>query len=268
MAAVERRLWDCAEHARVDESFVAASVDNRLPSIDECTVAVRALAEIGILRDLGSGDFRLSVAELEQSEGYRQGVREGIALARAKTSELSGLTLLSSVPIGVPLAAEVEVRNQAADLRAAIVEIVAGAERRIVLASPFWDLDTVEELHVLLARRLEAGVIVDVLGRFLRGNDVLDALVDGLSGRGRARVFSWHSANPSDPLGSQSFHFKAAVADDGALAYVGSANFTISGLRSRMELGVLLRHEPALRVSRILDTVIGFSDTVAVLGAP
>jgi hypothetical protein len=131
--------------------------------------------------------------------------------------------------------------------------------RSAVLASPFWDRITVEELGVLLVRRLEVGVAVDILGRFSEEDEALQALAGRFSGRGRARIFPWHAVYPEDPLGSQTFHFKAAVADGGDRAYVGSANLTLAGLRYRMELGVLLCHEPAFQVARILDAVLSFS---------
>ncbi len=267
MAPLEERLRGCQDSARVDASFVSASAKDRLPSQDESTVAVRALAEIGVLSDGETGSYRLSRAQLVRTEGYRQGVRDGIEHARHSVGNHT-FTLLGSVPLGVPATAEREIRSNVADLRAGIMEIVSSARKRIVLASPFWDLSTAEELSVLLARRLEAGVAVDILGRFVDGDDALKVLIAGLSGYGGTRIFSWHAINPEDPLGSQTFHFKAAVSDGGDLAYVGSANFTISGLRSRMELGILLREEPALRVARVLDMALNFARLMSVLEDP
>ena len=264
MAPLKERLRGCQEGGRVDATFVRASARDRLPSQDESTVAVRALSEIGVLSDGGAGGYRLSTAQLTRTEGYRKGVRDGIEHTRRSVSD-NAFTLLGSVPVGVPPTAEREIQSSVADLRAGIMEIVSSARERIVLASPFWDISTAKELSVLLARRLEAGVAVDILGRFVDGDNALEALVAGLSEYGRTRIFSWHAVNHEDPLGSQSFHFKAAVSDGGTLAYVGSANFTISGLRSRMELGILLREEPALRVARILDTVLGFARLTSVL---
>jgi phosphatidylserine/phosphatidylglycerophosphate/cardiolipin synthase-like enzyme len=258
MTPLEELLRVTPEGTRIDQDFVRASVRNRLPSLDEAAVAVRALGEMGVLREGEAGGHRLDRAQLRRTEGYRIGVREATSYVRDRREDRS-LTLLGSVPVGIPATAEREIRNHTADLRAGILEIISSARERIVLASPFWDRSTVEELGELLGRRLEVGVAVDILGRFGDDDDSLQALAMRFSGRGRARIFSWHAAHPEDPLGSQTFHFKAAVADGGDFAYVGSANLTISGLRSRMELGVLLRHEPAFQVACILDAVLSFS---------
>lgn len=57
----------------------------------------------------------------------------------------------------------------------------------------------------------------------------------------------------------QTFHFKAAVADQGTKAYLGSANLTTSGLRSRMELGVILTGEVAGQLHRVIVAALALA---------
>lgn len=261
MLPLEERLARCDDGTVVNRAFVQGSVEGRLPSPDETAVATNALTTIGILQQAGKSGYLLNKARLVQTAGYRTGVREALAHWDAEVDEQP--LLFASIPSGMPASAEREIRAHAVDLRAGVVDVLLSARERIVLASPFWDQSTAEELSVMLSRRLEAGVAVDILGRFNKDDEALDTLTSRLSGHELARFFAWHVSDPNDPFGSQTFHFKAAVADGGARAYVGSANLTISGLRSRMELGVLLRGESALKVARILEIVLGLSQVVA-----
>ena len=261
MLPLERRLALCTDGTAIDRAFVQRSGDDRLPSPDEVAVATNALISIGILKLGTQPGYRLDKAKLAETEGYRAGVQE--ALAHRNAEDRSHPLLLASTPSGLPVGAEQNIRAHAADLRAGIVNLLFSARERIVLASPFWDRSTAEELGEMLSRRLEAGVAVDILGRFNTNDEALNTLVSRLSGHEQVRLFSWNAVASGDPFGSQTFHFKAVVADGGARAYLGSANLTISGLRSRMELGVLLRGELALEVARILEVVLGVSQVVA-----
>ena len=58
--------------------------------------------------------------------------------------------------------------------------------------------------------------------------------------------------------------FKAISADRGHRGYMGSANMTISSLRSRMELGVILRGTAAAQLDRILRVVVTMAAPFAV----
>jgi len=54
----------------------------------------------------------------------------------------------------------------------------------------------------------------------------------------KCSILSWYEGAGTE---TQVFHFKAVSADTGQRAYMDSANMTVSSLRSRMELGVILR---------------------------
>jgi hypothetical protein len=97
----------------------------------------------------------------------------------------------------------------------------------------------------------------DLLGRFTSPDDLgWTTLYTGLCKHERCRFFAWYAPNENDPFGAQTFHFKAAIADNGLKAYLGSANLTTAGLRSRMELGVILTGEPAVQVAQIIELVL------------
>jgi phosphatidylserine/phosphatidylglycerophosphate/cardiolipin synthase-like enzyme len=149
------------------------------------------------------------------------------------------------------------VERNAADLRSAVVGLIASAEARLVLASPFWDEETADELYAVLARRIDAGVRVHLLGRSLGGSSQAGLVLEELSRRlgAACRTFTWSRPAAVDPLGWETFHFKAAIAD-GQRAYLGTANFTVGGLRSRMELGFVAQGPLASAIARILDAVL------------
>lgn len=138
--------------------------------------------------------------------------------------------------------------------------IVAGwsyMPARIVLAAPFWDRATALQLSELLERRLTAGVCVDILTRSAaKTGDGYAVLASRLGSHPQLRLYRWYERNSADMFGAQTFHFKAVVIDDGARAYLGSANMTAGGLRSRMELGTELQGEGARTLARVLDVVL------------
>jgi phosphatidylserine/phosphatidylglycerophosphate/cardiolipin synthase-like enzyme len=162
-----------------------------------------------------------------------------------------------AVSISAPIAASL--RAGFADLRAELVNLMAATQEELILASPFWDAETVDDLGELLARRLDAGVKVKILCRGLRSDasgDALRALSKRLRSSSGLEIFEWFSLDADDALGSSTFHAKVAVADGGTRAYVGSANFTISGLRSRYEVGVFLEGMQAQRIGEAMATIL------------
>jgi phosphatidylserine/phosphatidylglycerophosphate/cardiolipin synthase-like enzyme len=115
----------------------------------------------------------------------------------------------------------------------------------------------------LFEKRLNSGVLIDVLGRpdGRSGNEYL-AFSKYFAYQPGIQFFNWYQPSVEDPFRSQTFHFKAAIVDNGAKAYLGSANMTVSGLRSRMELGVILEGRSAKNLSKVLDSVLSIASKV------
>lgn len=251
---MESHLAGCSQGPGIDLDILRSVSGGRKPSEDELTAAVNALVTLGILSRTANG-LELSVQGLRSTAGYRRGIREGLA-ARATSNDAA---LAAALPPGLPQAARDVMQAEAWDLRASLIDCIAGAHHRIVLASPFWDEETADDLAELLNRRLAAGVVVDLLGREVGGptasGQCLAALVGRLGHSSRLRATGWLKVAPNDS-GLQTFHFKCAVADGGKRAYLGSANFTTGGLRSRMELGVILSGTLASALARILDSAL------------
>jgi len=250
--ALEKELSNSADGMVIGTEFVGRIEAERLPSEDESVAVLRALEELGALRRCERG-WKLDHAQFEMSKGYRDGVRA--ALKESPAAPLDPV-LCIAVPPGLDPEAEARLRSEATDLRAGLMEVLAAARLRLVVASPFWDAETAADVGEMLARRLEAGVRVDVLGRHAVGDPGSEVLEARLRRYPSYRSHSWYRPSDADIFGVQTFHFKVVIADDGAQAYLGTANLTASGLRSRMELGVILSGDIARRLARVLDVVL------------
>jgi len=230
----------------------------RLATQDEVAVAITALREIGILQT--GQPLHLARHTLIETVGYRRGVREMLEVIPQQESLPQ---LCATLPLGLDRAIEGALRKEVLDLRAALFDLIASAHTRLVLASPFWDQATAGELSMLFRRRLAAGVRIDVLGRAEAdaGYEYF-ALAKQFPRSPGIRFYNWYEQHKEDLFGTQTFHFKAAAIDNGDRAYLGTANMTSGGLRSRMELGVVLRGSPAAALAHILDEVLRIATPV------
>ncbi|HXG89477.1 MAG TPA: phospholipase D-like domain-containing protein [Vicinamibacterales bacterium] len=257
LADLDTALARLPQGAALDNTFIRDACATRVPTPDEVSVAVNGLLDLGVLRPTGHG-YAFDAPTFLSTRDYRRGFADGFAALRG--SEPSAFALCMAIPPELPSRFKQGIADAAADLRASIVNVVAAATHRLVLASPFWDVATASDIGELARRRVDAGVKLDILGRSDATNDAMSHLNRLFAGHKGVRVFRWY-----DPAGARdvtTFHFKAVVADDGARAYVGTANLTRGGLRSTMELGFIVGDAPGRAVARIVDAVIGISERV------
>jgi phosphatidylserine/phosphatidylglycerophosphate/cardiolipin synthase-like enzyme len=250
---LEQALGAASDRCIVDEHFIRTRATRRLPTQDQITAAMAALADLGIL-DIDGSSLRLSKRSLHDTQEFRSGVWK--TLGCAEDTGTTKVQLCAAAPPGLDTAVACRLYEEAIELRAAILEVIVSAERQLILASPFWDEETADEIADLLAKRLEAGVAITVLGRFTEpSNSPTMTILRQLGDHPQCTVLSLFSGGQR---GSevQTFHFKAAVADEGRIAYLGSANLTTSGLRSRLELGVILAGEAARQLYRVINTTL------------
>lgn len=240
----------------VDPEFVRQHCTTRTPSREETALALKGLKDIGILRKAGN-TLAVDTSVFEATSGYRSGVWEVLALPKRVAHEPPSLCV--GLPPQVSKKARELMSMQAPDLRSAIFSVISASSRRLVLASPFWDVKTATEIGELARRRSHAGVSVDILGR-AASDRATTTIIKIFAGARGFRLFKWYQERPR--AAATTFHFKAVVADDGQRAYVGTANLTEASLRSTMELGFVVGPEPGRQVAEILDVVIGMSELV------
>ncbi len=171
--------------------------------------------------------------------------------------------LCAAIPDGLEEMVEIALRKNTVDMRSNLLDIIAGTQSWVALVSPFWDVETVNELSEVLVRRMEAGVYVHIMSRFdqekrERGDDQLKAKLGRFE---KCTLYSWYKRSSVGRLKHQSFHYKAIVSDDNK-AYLGTANMTVGGLRSRMELGVVLEGDLAQRLSQIVKVTLSIAQPV------
>jgi hypothetical protein len=255
---LEAALERLSPGAIVDNAFIRNACATRVPTLDEISVAVNGLLDLGVLRPNG-GRYALDAPSLSSTRDYRRGFADGLESLRV--SEPIAFSLCMAVPPDLPQRFKESIADHAADLRASIVNVVAAATYRLVLASPFWDVATASDIGELARRRVDAGVKLDILGRSDATDDAMSHLNRLFIDREGVRVFRWYEPVPAKEAVT-TFHFKAVVADDGVRAYVGTANLTRSGLRSTMELGFIVGGTQGRAVARIIDSVISISERV------
>ena len=257
LVAAEAWIASLADGTEVRRSDLRQLVPHRVATDDELLAVVVAFEELGILRSSGDS-WQVDSRRLLSTAGYREGVREAFLVSEEDTkAELARLVV--AFPPSIDPQVRALLLHDCGDLRSGLIDLIASAQHRIVLASPFWDAATTADLEPLLRRRIAAGVRVDLLGRSLdtRTPDgrALTLLKQRLNSP-QCHVFRWLRNTAGDRFGTETFHLKVAIADDGARAYLGTANFTAAGLRSRMELGIVTSDQLARSLARMVDVLL------------
>jgi PLD-like domain len=247
--------WDLA--AAGDVSKIVRNIrapGGRPISDDEALIALNALCDLGVLERNGSR-YILNKERLVATEELRGGVHAAVEILRA--SRKGGTTdaqLCVSLPPRLSPAAEHVIHESSIDLRGGLLDVVASAKESLIVASPFWDAGTTADMVALARKKLASGVKVSLLGRFSRELPVeVKSQLAKIADDPGCAILSWFEGTGTE---TQTFHFKAVSADRGYRAYMGSANMTVSSLRSRMELGVILSGTAASQLDRILRVVL------------
>ncbi len=220
MPRLESALVPLPDGFSVDASFVRANSGESLPNADEATAALDALAALGIILE-DHGAFRLDKKRLLETSGFRSVVLETVRVLGPTALSSKDVHLCVAVPPGLAATLSRDFFDEADDLRAAILKIIASAKRRLILASPFWDQETTEELAELVDKRLNAGVEVTILHRFAEPSD--SSAISSfrkVQRHNHCQVVSWFQAgSAAGPV--QTFHFKVAITDHGHTGYLG-----------------------------------------------
>jgi hypothetical protein len=248
------------EVSKLAKSLRMAS--GRPVSEDEALVALSALCDLGIF-DRAGIRYSFNKKRFEETVELRRGIHGAIATFADASQPVvhQEAQLCVSLPPSLSRAAEHVIRESSTDLRSSLLDVVAGAKESLIVASPFWDADTTAEMISLARKKLSIGIQVCLLGRFSR--DLPPAVRSELrkiAHEKQCSILSWFEGAGAE---TQTFHFKAITADRGQRAYMGSANMTVSSLRSRMELGVILKGEPAAQLDRILRVVITMATPIS-----
>ncbi len=247
-------------HLEVSRLARASTLARGRPLSDQqILVAFSALAAIRVLSRKRNG-FVFDKGSFDASAATRSVARAVLDGIDDQKNLIREAELCVSLPPTLTAAAAAVIREVSPDLRAGLLDVITSAQESLVIASPFWDSATAGEIRVLVENRLAKGLRCVVLGRFSSEIEkrAVDALLK-LKAIGDCTVLSWFEDSSA---ATETFHFKVASADRGKVAYLGSANMTRSSLRSRMELGVLLRGQPAAELDAVLTVVLSVAKPV------
>jgi phosphatidylserine/phosphatidylglycerophosphate/cardiolipin synthase-like enzyme len=141
----------------------------------------------------------------------------------------------------------------------AFTALVRGAQRRVVVMTPFLDLKGAQWLQELLSSvtpGTERALVLRTLDDPKRPDYPVgyDHLAPWLKAEG-VKVFNYALLKAGGP-GRETFHAKVVLCDDSS-AYIGSSNMTAASLEHSMEMGVVLEGRAALRVADVVDAVLG-----------
>jgi len=226
-------------------------------SDEDAHAAIHGLLSLGVIKG-NAPTYTFDATAFAATEGLRRGIRLGLDSSVEPPDRK--LRLVCTVPENASVPVRNSLLKNATELRAAIVSIITAAETDLVLASPYWDMETARDLAPLIGRRLQNCVRVVLLGRTESESShtgrPLAWLKGELRGLGDLTVKTWYERSPDAFWGGRTFHFKAAIADNGTHGYLGTANFTTGGLRARFEIGVLLEGPEAEGLARLLEVAL------------
>ena len=235
--------------------------NGRPVSTDDALIALSALSDLGIFTPAGL-QYTFVKRRFEETAELRRGIHAAIkTLAEPPRASAPEAQLCVSLPPRLSRAAEHVIRECSTDLRSGLLDVVTGAKESLIVASPFWDADTTAEMISLARKKLTTGIQISLLGRFSRDLPPnVRSELRKVANEPQCSILSWYEGTGAE---TETFHFKAISADRGRRAYLGSANMTVSSLRSRMELGVILSGEPATQLDKILRVVITMASPIS-----
>lgn len=144
-----------------------------------------------------------------------------------------------------------EARHLQRSLVVRIGDALRSADRRVLLASPYWSVSGNEIILPLLERPIQLGLPVTLAGA--REHDVehhraMLACAAAVAARGvEVEALTFQPPRPGSL-----FHAKIVAGKQG---YLGSANLTASGLGTHVEVGVPLEEADVERVWWLIETL-------------
>lgn len=257
LPAVEEALRNLPASSTEDISRLVKTLRARggRPLTDgDALIALSALSDLGVLQKDGAR-YTFDRERFTATEELRAGVQTALQIVREEwTADAPDVQLCVSLPPALSPAAEHVIHESSTDLRSSLLDVIASAKQSLIVASPFWDAGTTTEMVTLVRKKLASGIHVSLLGRFSRElPPKVRTELEKIRHDPRCAILSWFEGEGKE---TQTFHFKAISADRGQRGYLGSANMTFSSLRSRMELGIILRGPTAAQLDRILRIVL------------
>lgn len=214
-------------------------------SVDGQAVLARHLAEAGVV----SADGEVDRYALRGFQRVIELLPHFRASEAARTPAPRPQVLLT-VPKEVALPAEA--RHLQKSLAGRVTDALISADRRALLASPFWSEPGNEILRPALARAIALELPITLAGAREEDRSHYEAMLslgrELVAEGANVAVYSY-----VPPAKNSLFHAKVVA---GRIGYLGSANLTASGLGGHVELGMPLEEVDVERVWWLIDVLV------------
>lgn len=140
------------------------------------------------------------------------------------------------------------------ELRRLLVSLIAGAEKRVVIFTPFFSLHALQEIVAPLhssnaALRLYISLQSD---RIDKTREIVEAIEEEAPSVSLSLFLNSRSPKEWDSIP----HAKLVLCD-GLVGYLGSANISRQGLHDQFEVGVRLNKEAVHVLEQVIDELVG-----------
>jgi len=229
-------------------SWFQENVEGSLLTVNEFNAVIAGLEECGVAFEretrgatYADSEFRVDVQSAISVLDKWQVAARYEEMHSGASKERTDVQLVATLPPDAPS----WLSNQVDRTNLGLRHLAVQAQDSVRIAAPYMDPD--EKMIEDIASLPERGVTVRLLTRESTGEDVdpgqrksLERLANQVSHSARDH-FVARDLYSTDSSGrqEQAVHAKAVIID-GVRAYIGSANFTHTGLSSNFELGVLL----------------------------
>lgn len=225
---------------------------------------VEALLKAGLLSQIQEG---IALAVPKNDALRYAAVLRGVAYARYRQRDANQVEITLSPPAHPSRLMEILPKQgfswtRLYDTKDSLIELASQAERRLVIISPFLDVEGIEWIEQLFEATTKKSIerTIIVRGRDQTETDVLrkhHSQLAAWNAKILTYAISHHPAFRSPAV--ETFHAKILLAD-GDKAYIGSANMTRWSRDFSLECGVIVRGPSVKPIATLVEAMIKISN--------
>jgi len=248
-------------HDAVTSEFVERTADLGVHEKVRIPQILRAMAEVGIVIEVGTNLWVLSAEEQEMMNLAQQ--LAGAAMSQRVHKDKDEVQVVLTLPEEPSRLCEVLPEHgpycsKLGSTDSIFARIAHEARFRLVIVTPF--IDKVGAEWIASMFRLTDGKPVERI-LILRDYNSTKASLTGIARELdllQVRMFDYYIRHKARHIPFETFHAKFVLGDD-TQAYIGSANMLASSLEVALEVGVLLNGQSVLNIKRLVDSMLAVS---------
>ena len=155
--------------------------------------------------------------------------------------------------------------NAVSSIIDSVQDIIYSAKEKIIILSPYIELDGLQYIEETLISKLKNGIEVTIIARELHKNDLrkevlIDHIRDRFANYPTFSLYNYHYVSQSGHIDS-TCHGKVVAADDN-YAYLGSGDIRYRAFYVNLELGSIHKGYEAKIITSILEKIIDVSEKI------